>query len=208
MKSSLPSETRVLLLRHAETAEPDRFHGAESDIGLGDPGRVQAEAVSRRLAAVGLDAVYASGMRRARETAEILARARGLEVRIVEALHERRMGPLSGRPRAEGWATFVEAKQRWRAGELDFTHEGGESYAQIRSRVVPAFQRIAEAHPCGTVAVVAHGVVIRVLLTTLLADIGPEHFDEIAIGYVAVNDLHWDGRCWRARTLSSKFGAV
>ncbi len=39
--------TRVLLLRHAETAAPDRFHGAESDIGLGARGFLQAEAVAR-----------------------------------------------------------------------------------------------------------------------------------------------------------------
>ncbi|MBV8382979.1 MAG: histidine phosphatase family protein, partial [Planctomycetaceae bacterium] len=62
-------ETRVLLLRHAETSAPDRFHGAESDVGLGERGRRQAEAVAEILAAEGPDALYSSAMRRALETA-------------------------------------------------------------------------------------------------------------------------------------------
>ena len=63
--------TRVLLLRHAETAAPDRFHGAESDIGLGERGRGQAEAGgARRWRNVTPTALYSSPMLRARQTAE------------------------------------------------------------------------------------------------------------------------------------------
>ncbi len=57
-------ETRILLLRHAETSAPERFHGAESDIGLGERGRRQAVAVAEALAAERPDALYCSGMRR------------------------------------------------------------------------------------------------------------------------------------------------
>ena len=46
--------TRILLARHAETAAPDRFHGAESDIALSDQGREQATLLGRRLAAIAL----------------------------------------------------------------------------------------------------------------------------------------------------------
>jgi broad specificity phosphatase PhoE len=193
-----PDETRVLLLRHAETAEPARFHGAESDVGLGAQGRVQAEEVARRLAEEHPAAVYSSAMRRARETAEAIAAACGREVRIVAALHERRMGPLSGTIRAETWPLYVRAKERWMAGDLDYTHEGGESYAQIRSRVVPALRALGRRHAGETIVIVAHGVVNRVLLTSVLEEIGPERFDWIAIGYTAVNDLRFARGRWRA----------
>src|SRR5262245_674920 len=89
-------ETRVLLLRHAETAEPGRFHGAESDVGLGAWGHRQAELVAAELARLNPSALYCSAMRRARETAEPIARAGGLEPQVIESLHERKMGPLSG----------------------------------------------------------------------------------------------------------------
>ena len=192
-----PTITRVLLLRHAETAAPDRFHGAESDIGLGDRGRRRAEAAAPAIATLGPVALYCSEMLRARQTAGPIGIARGLEPLVVPDLHERRMGPLSGQALAEGWDAYTRAMDRWKLGDLDATHEGGESYAQIRDRVVPAFVGLAGHHLGGTIVVVAYGVVIRVLLSTLLEGRGPEDFDRFGIDFVAVNDLRFDGRDWR-----------
>ncbi|MDR3634554.1 MAG: histidine phosphatase family protein [Isosphaeraceae bacterium] len=197
-------ETRVLLLRHAETAEPGRFHGAESDVGLGAWGHRQAEVVAQDLAELRPSALYCSAMLRARETAVPIAHACALEPSIVESLHERRMGPLSGVQREAGLAAYEEAKARWRAGELDYTHEGGESYLEIRERVVPALWEIVERHVGETIIVVAHGVVIRVALTTLLEGYGPEDFDRIGIANCGVNDLRWDGERWRAEGLNQE----
>jgi 2,3-bisphosphoglycerate-dependent phosphoglycerate mutase len=198
-------ETRMLLLRHAETSAPDRFHGAESDVGLGEAGRLQAEAIAEVLGRLRLDALYCSGMRRARETAEPIAKACGLVPQTVDTLHERRMGPLSGRLRDEAWDAYAEAKLRWMSGELGHTHEGGESYAAIQHRCLPEFQSIANRHPGQTVAVVAHGVVIRVLLCSLLDGCGPSNFGTIGIDHVAVNDLRWDGSAWSAVELNARW---
>lgn len=200
--------TRVLLLRHAETSAPDRFHGAESDVGLGDRGLRQAEAVARRLAVLRPGGLYSSGMRRAVETAGPIARACGLDVQIVPDLHERRMGSLSGRLRDDGWAIYDEARRRWASGDLDHTHPGGESYADIRRRVVPAFLEMAARSPAHTAVVVAHGVVIRVLLTSLLEGYDPADFDRIAIEFVALNDLQSDNGRWRANALDVRIESM
>ena len=191
----------MLLLRHAETAAPECFHGAESDVGLGDRGRLQAAAAARALAAECPAAVLSSALRRALETAAPIAAACGVAVEVVPALQERRMGPLSGRPRAEGWARYESARRRWLAGDLDATHEGGESFAQVRDRVVPAFLEADARHAGRTVVVVAHGVIIRVLLTGLLEGYGPADYERIAIDFVAVNDMIGCGSTWRAAAL-------
>lgn len=198
------AETRVLLLRHAETSAPDRFHGSESDIDLGERGRNQAEAVARYLSEFRPAALFCSAMKRARETAEPIARSCGLVIQVEPTLHERSMGPLSGLSREEGSAAYNEAKRRWTSGEVDYTHEGGESYAEIRDRVVPVLHRLVDAWPGETIMVVAHGVVIRVLLTTLLEGRGPGDFDRYAIDNVAINDLRWDGIRWSAVTLNQR----
>ena len=201
MSLATPDPARVLLLRHAETAAPGLFHGAESDVGLGPAGLAMAEAAAPALAALGPAAVYSSAMLRARQTAAPIARACGREVVPVPALHERRMGSLSGRPMAEGWDAYTAAMAAWKAGDLDAAHAGGESFAQIRARVVPALEALARRHPGETIVVVAHGVVIRVLLAALL-DGGPARFDAYGIDFVAVNDLTWDGHSWRADRLN------
>src|SRR5690606_3247163 len=112
-------------------------------------------------------------------------------------LHERIMGPLSGALRAETQSVYEASRLRWEQGDFDATHEGGESFAAIRARVVPAFQAIAQRHPGGTVVVVAHGVVIRVLVTTLVEGLTPAHFETVPIDFVGIHELDHDGRVWR-----------
>lgn len=192
-------ETRILLLRHAETAAPDRFHGAESDVELGDAGRLQAASVAKQLALFQPGALYCSGMIRAQQTAAPIAAACRLAPQVIDALHERKMGPLSGQPRAEGWSTYQNAMAAWMAGDLDFTHNGGESFAAIAQRTVPVFRSLAERHRGETIVVVAHGVVIRVVLCSLIQGRSPSDFENIPIEFVGVNDLFCDGQRWGAR---------
>jgi 2,3-bisphosphoglycerate-dependent phosphoglycerate mutase len=194
--------TRLLLARHAETAAPDRFHGAESDIGLSDAGARQAELLGEFLKTRKAVAVYSSAMRRAVDTALPIARACGLVPVSIAALHERRIGRLSGLSREDGWAVYAASKTRWIAGDLDHTHEGGESYNDVRRRVVPILQELATRHSGETIVVVAHGVVIRVALTSLLAASHPSEFERFAIEFASVNDLCFDGKIWTAQKLN------
>ncbi|WP_165219652.1 histidine phosphatase family protein [Aquisphaera insulae] len=195
-------ETRLLLIRHAETSAPQVFHGAESDIGLSDRGRDQARRLGEHLKGQDLRAVYGSAMARAVATATPVAAACRLDPIVIPELHERKIGPLSGLAREEGWEVYAETKARWIAGDLDATHEGGESFAAIATRVVPIIERIRDRHQGEAVAVIAHGIVIRVLLLSLLHDRSPADFDSIAIDFASINDLRWDGNHWTARRLN------
>ncbi len=195
-------ETRVLLIRHAETSAPDVFHGAESDIGLSDWGRHQALRLGECLSTEAIAGIYCSAMRRAVDTATAIGVACQLEPTIIPSLHERKIGPLSGLSRQEGWEIYAESKSRWIAGDLEYTHPGGESFADIRERVMPVIESLRDRHRGSTICVVAHGIVIRVLLLTLRADVTTADFDRIAIDFASVNDLRWDGLRWRAAFLN------
>ncbi len=185
--------TRLLLLRHAETAAPDRFHGAESDIELGERGRRQAEAVARSLATQNADRLYCSGMRRAIETASAIARSTGLEPIIVPEFFERKMGPLSGKLFSETVGTYEDSRFRWMEGDLDATHEGGESYAQVRERVLPRLREVLDDERGKTIILVIHGMVMRVIFSEWLAGHGLRHFTEFHTQNAALNELNWDG---------------
>jgi len=192
----------MFLIRHAETATPDVFHGAESDIGLSSWGESQAERLAEHLSHSGAEAVYCSGMRRAIATATPIGRSLGLEPVIVPELHERRIGSLSGMGREQGWGVYEESKRRWIAGDLEFTHPGGESFAAIGRRVLPVFEELRARHPHGRYVVVAHGIVIRVALLGLLPGRTPADFDGVAIDFASINELHHDGAAWRAEALN------
>ena len=195
--------TRLLLARHAETAAPDRFHGAESDIGLsawGDPsGRAPGPVACRPGTGCALLVRQCAG--RSTRPPRSAAPARSNPSRYA-GLHERKIGPLSGQSREDGWAVYVASKERWIAGDLEHTHPGGESYADIRRRVVPILEQIVARHPGETIVVVAHGVVIRVVLTSLVRGLHPADFDRIAIDFASINELTFGGQTWKTGVLN------
>jgi probable phosphoglycerate mutase len=200
--------TRVLLLRHAESANPLVFHGAESDIELSERGRRQAETIAPILAAHRPHLVVSSAMRRAVETATPIARGCGLPLRLEPLLHERRVGALSGTPTKLREGVWAETRRRWMKGDTAFAPPGAESFDDIRHRVLPVWNRLTEAAEGQTLVVVAHGIVCRVLLLSLLAGYTVADWNRIGTDNVAISELLHDGASWQALRLNDLPAAV
>jgi broad specificity phosphatase PhoE len=195
-------ESVVWLVRHAEVTTPTLFHGAESDVDLGEHGLKQAAASARWFAERKPTAVVSSAMRRAVQTAAPIAAACRVPNLVEPLLHERFVGSLSGRPRAEGDPIWEETLSHWLAGRIEYARPGMESFAAVRDRVLPVFRRVAEAHRGGRVVVVAHGVVCKVLLLSLLRDHSAADWVRIGVAKnLAVSELIADGEFWAAREL-------
>jgi broad specificity phosphatase PhoE len=152
--------TTILLARHGESDwnRDARWQG-HADRPLTEQGRAQARKLAERLARVDLDAIYSSDLRRATETAEIVARTKGLEVETSTALREVDVGSWAGLTRAEAEQRYPEGYRRWLAGFEGW--DDGETYDQMSIRVVEAVREIADAHPGERVLVLAHGGSIR-----------------------------------------------
>ena len=154
--------TTVYLARHGESdwnAEA-RWQG-HADRPLTALGRRQAAELAERLAGVPIAAVYSSDLRRARDTADAVAAARGLPVRTMPGLREIDVGSWSGLTRAEAEERFPYAYRRWVDGGHGW--DDGETYEDMTRRVLAAVLGIATGHPGDTVLVVAHGGPIRAL---------------------------------------------
>ncbi|MBI1323914.1 histidine phosphatase family protein [bacterium] len=185
--------TKLYLLRHAQTADTSKFHGSESDIGLSDWGHEQARRLAKRFADTPIDAIYSSAMRRAVDTATPIASTLGLELQQVPALHERSMGELAGASRDEFRHVFTDAMIAWMAGDLNYTHPTGESYQAMRRRGVPALTDILNRNDGRTVLVVAHGMLIRVLISSLVPEWPVSKLADIRIDNCATNEFDWEG---------------
>ncbi len=157
--------TDLVLVRHGET-EWNRLGRVQglSDIPLNETGRRQARDAGRRLRSQHWDAIVASPLARAAETAEIIAREVGLPgPELVEALVERNYGEAEG-------LTGEEIDRRW-GGEL----KARESRESVLERAVPALVALAERHPDSRVLVVTHGGVIGSLVRSTTDWAWPEH---------------------------------
>jgi probable phosphoglycerate mutase len=145
--------------------------GHEGCRGLSDLGRRQVEALRDRLAATGelrADALYASVLPRAIQTAEILAPALGgLDVRQDCDLCEQHPGEGDG-------LTWAEFEERYRPDGRRFEpyepfSPGGESTARFNARVARALTKLVGEHRGGTVVVACHGGVVAASMVAFLA---------------------------------------
>jgi broad specificity phosphatase PhoE len=154
--------TTLIVARHGETDwnRENRFQG-HADPPLNELGRRQSGELAETLAGEGIARVYASPLRRAAETAEIVARRLGLEVEPVEGLREIDVGGWSGLTRDEVAERFPEQYALW-LERAPHGYEDGETYAELAGRVLPALRSLAARHPDETVLVVTHGGPSRV----------------------------------------------
>jgi probable phosphoglycerate mutase len=156
--------TRILATRHGQTAwnAALRIQG-QLDIGLDDIGRWQAQRLALACADEAFDAVYSSDLARARDTAQALATAAGLEVRTDARLRERGFGVFEGLTYAEVESRFPDQARRLRQRDASFGPAGGESLQAFYQRAVAAVAALAERHRGQHIAVVAHGGVLDAL---------------------------------------------
>jgi probable phosphoglycerate mutase len=158
----------IYLLRHGKIqgSEVIRFIG-QMDVPLDEIGLGHAEAARRYLADKELRQVFTSELSRTRVSADIVLRGRDVPVRQEPAFNEIDTGEWTGIPLEQ---IKVEQPEIFAAREADrfsFRHPGGESFADLAARVVPAFTHIAESAQ-GPTLIVAHLGVIRTILAHVL----------------------------------------
>jgi probable phosphoglycerate mutase len=177
---------RILLVRHGQTTYnvEKRLPGQLPGVSLTDTGRRQAHRAAVALAGLPLSAVVSSPLERARDTAAIIARGWGLEVRLDPRLMDTDVGRWSGQVIEEidkndpAWKAFVAHPTQ--------PPEGVEGFTEVTARVVAAVEAIRHDPDLGEyVAVVAHADVIKLIVahyTGIQPDCAPYlHVDNASI---------------------------
>ncbi|MEU8242183.1 histidine phosphatase family protein [Actinoplanes missouriensis] len=153
--------TRVIVWRHGNTDwnAGGRVQG-QTDVPLNDLGRRQAAEAATLLAAMRPDAIVASDLRRAADTAAALAALTGQTVSHDQRLRERFFGVWQGLTTAEVAAQRPEEFARWRAGE-DVVGGDVETLDDLGKRVADGLQDAARLAPGGLVVAATHGAAAR-----------------------------------------------
>jgi broad specificity phosphatase PhoE len=159
--------SRLVLVRHCEPDESmrGRSYGA-LDVPLSEAGHEQARAIAGTLHGIRLDAVFASPLRRALETATPLARAHRLETVVHDGLRELSFGVIEGLSYNEIARERPELFESWMTDPAGTDFPGGESFGELRERALAAAAEIQAEHE--SAAIVAHGGVTRAILAAAL----------------------------------------
>ncbi len=197
---------KIYLVRHGRPELPDRntrFLG-RSDLPLSEEGREQAEKLKNVFDNLPLKEVYTSGLKRADETASIIAGHRNIPFTTVPALQEIAFGKWELLSMDE---IRLKDPDAYEARGRDFAHfrpEGGENFLEVQQRAWPAFLSLANGQR-GNILVAAHSGVFKVLLLTLLElpwkklitlrqDYCGVHVLQRSGGELSVEKLNWSPR--------------
>ncbi|MDD0838963.1 histidine phosphatase family protein [Curvibacter sp. HBC61] len=183
--------TRIIAIRHGETAwNVDTRIQGQLDIPLNDTGQWQARRVGQALAGEAVQAIYASDLARAWQTAAQVAEHTGLSVTPHLGLRERGFGEFEGKTFAEIEAHLPEQARLWRTRDPVFAPDGGESLIVFRQRVVDTAAELAARHPGEQIVLVAHGGVMDILYRAATGQElqAPRTW---ALGNAAINRLLW-----------------
>jgi broad specificity phosphatase PhoE len=180
-----------VLWRHGQTTwnAEHRFQG-QTDIPLDETGTGQAEFAARRLATLAPDALFASDLTRAQQTAAPLARLTGLPVTLDKDLRERFGGDWEG-------LSDAEIRERYPEERITWNPPNGEPTPVVAERVAGALARIADGMADGQLAVVVgHGAALRLGMERVLripADNAPTLGSLVNCSWsvLELRDAHW-----------------
>ncbi|MCY4147268.1 MAG: histidine phosphatase family protein [Chloroflexi bacterium] len=182
----------MLFIRHGQTDyNAQRRLQGSLPVPLNAAGQTQAQSLAAYLMDSGIDAIYASPMTRALQTAQILAERLGTmpvqDARLVETA----FGCFEGLTVAEAAARFPQEQRRWQSGFLTYRVPGGESRLDVQRRMRAAWDDMLRANVASTVAVVSHGSAIAILLGSLFAKL-----PETSLRNTSITTLKRHGDTW------------
>ena len=161
--------TKIIYIRHGQTEWniQGKYQG-QTDVKLSPLGLAQADALAQYFPVEKLDAVYTSDLSRAMRTAEAVAKRFGLSVHPRKDLRELNFGDWEG-------CSLADMNERWpelfadffrRPDRLRIPH--GETFQALQARATACIAELCKAHEGQTIAVVAHGAILRTILTAAL----------------------------------------
>lgn len=188
----------VIFWRHGQTDYnlEGRFQG-QTDIPLNALGRTQAAQAASYLSRLHPDLIVSSDLSRAADTADELASLLNLTVTSDDRLRETAFGQWEGHTREELSASWPEELEQWLSG-ADMNPPEGESRSESGRRVASAITDIIGGSDAQTIAIVAHGAVLRAAAELLLGMEGPGRL--AVLGNCGHGEFGFTGTNWVLRS--------
>ena len=198
--------TTLFLLRHGATAanleQPYRLQGRRLDNPLDPIGIHQAEMTRDLLASRHFSSIYSSPLKRALQTASIVASSHGQTVQVIEALTECDVGRWEGLTKKSIRQQFPREYHLFSEDPGKHGYLGGENFSEVAARSTPVFNELLARHAGETILVVSHHVVNRVYLAGLLG-LSPSEAKRVSLDNCGVSVVAQDGESKRLVTLNA-----
>jgi broad specificity phosphatase PhoE len=181
-------------VRHGETEwnASSKVQG-NMDTELNDKGIMQAELVALRLAKENIDVIFSSSLKRAKTTAQIIAKEINLEVNELHEFREIRLGPWEGLTIKEINERYAEHYEAYTERPSDFNMPGAETFQQVSERFCGAIHNIVARNKDKNIVIVSHGASIKAAVISILG-IDIVHYNKFRIDNASISILNFSDK--------------
>ena len=139
----------IIFLRHGQAKNNTEriLAGRTPGVPLTETGINQAEKAGEFLKDMNISAIYSSPIERAKNTAEIVGKHNSIDVKIDDRLIELDMGKFTGVPYDEIFSSHGNVFMKFYRGELEIAHNGVETFADVKKRILGIVDDVIENHP-------------------------------------------------------------
>ena len=183
---------RFFLVRHGENQAnlTKEFSHRLVDYPLTAKGRLQAEQTANYLRTLPVTQVFTSPLKRARETAAIIAAAVNAGVSVLEPFRELDVGILEAQPPSKAtWRQHDAIVRAWAEGDAEARFPSGENYHELVRRVRQGYETMCRGRDGETLVLVAHGGSLSLPLLRLVPELDPEQLRRTVHHNCAVSEL-------------------
>ena len=198
---------RLYLVRHGESFVnlTKEFSCRKVDKPLTPKGVLQSEQTAAWFRDKGVQEIYSSPLKRAAETAAIIAAPLGLPVTLMEQFREVNVGDMEDwPPTLENWKIHNEVFQAWGRGRLETAFPGGENYFMLVARMRDGLTTVLRDKDNRTLVVVTHGGIALATITSICQDVNVPELLRVGFDNCAISELEiglQDGR-FKGRVVS------
>jgi alpha-ribazole phosphatase len=169
LESMRQARTRLYLVRHGEiTTSREWKYVGHMDVELSDTGIEQIQRLGKRLKGEGIDVILSSDLKRTVKSAEIIGEMLGLKSISNSDFREINLGHWEGMTRDDIIANYQKEFEKRASNISEFRIEEGESFVDLKNRVIPRLMSYLEKNSGKNLLLVAHGGVNRVVLCHVL----------------------------------------
>jgi broad specificity phosphatase PhoE len=185
---------KLILARHGETVwNVEKIYRGRTDVNLDEVGIKQAELLGKYLSNWELEAIYSSPLKRALDTANIIASYQKVGVYIAEGLIDFDYGEWQSLPEQEAKRLYPTLHNEWHNNPHKVRMPGGESLEDVRKRAIEVVNDVLSKYQ-GSILLVSHRVVNKVLICSLLG-LDNSHFWNINLDVGGITIFNYvDGR--------------
>ncbi len=184
---------KIYLVRHGKIdISNEKSYIGITDLPINMEGIIQAKKLKIFFDAIDIEKVYVSYLKRCKQTAQIILENRNIEPILVKQFAEINMGEWEGQTFNYIKSTFPEEFKKRGENIDDFIPPKGESFQQLKERVMPVFRTI-ERNSKGNILIITHAGVIRGILSNILS-IPMMNIFAIREKYGCVNEISWNSK--------------